>query len=158
MPRQIMFRAKVVDDECIRVIGEKDISFVFEKPLKVGSWVYGSLDNCFPEKPRIIYQNDGKWRIDVGVSPETICEYTGVNDKTNKPIFENDIITVRRGYCGNPNYPDGEYLQQVTFSNGYWNFLNGDAFEYEIMGNTFDNPELVQRLERDFPHYLVIGM
>lgn len=46
------------------------------------------------------------------VDPDTICRYTGLNDKQDNPIFEGDIITAR-------------YTDDGRLTKGVVNFLNG---------------------------------
>ena len=84
--------------------------------------------------------------------PETICQYTGVPDKNGRKIFEGDIcrreilggtiiigqvVWVEYGMCGfklkngNDYYPIGKFEHTGR---------NDD----EVIGNIFDNPELVE--------------
>lgn len=83
------------------------------------------------------------------VIPETVGQFIGILDKNGKKIFEGDILK-----CISPN--DGsEFISDfiatlssgITFKNSY---LNRDMilFEYEwmeveIIGNIYDNPELL---------------
>ena len=81
------------------------------------------------------------------VDPETICQYTGLKDKNGNRIWENDIIkheisdtigTVKRyqedyvGWC-----VDDTIIDEQQFTDEMWN-------ECEIIGNIFDNPELLK--------------
>jgi len=88
------------------------------------------------------------------VDPETICQYTGFDGKNRKKIFEGDII------C---NYYDSEHLEDETLSAVLWNgykwgireegssdicdFELSDAENAEIVGNVFDNLELLEAVE-----------
>lgn len=78
-------------------------------------------------------------------SPE--CQqFTGLNDKNGRPIYEGDIIRCSKK----------EYYREVVFSNGgYWlinpdrlmdfeiQVVNSSHLESEIVGNIFENPELL---------------
>ena len=84
------------------------------------------------------------------VAPATICQCTGLKDKNGNLIWENDIVMTV--YDGN------EHIYQVVWDESELDFkaTNGKEnyesnFEYlpccdeiEILGNCFDNPELLE--------------
>ena len=94
------------------------------------------------------------------VDPETVCQYTGICDSNNNKVFENDIIE-GCGFCGRIRYgcyhdyvvfPKakhiGAYIEwpeeyQIRKDLGYWVGIGS-----EVIGNAFDNPELIQEVER----------
>lgn len=86
------------------------------------------------------------------VIPETVCQYTGYKDDTGKKIFEGDIVafqdmtSTESGYsemdcCGKVGYDEEEACFYVTdrLSAESWEVLG----ECHIIGNIFDNPELI---------------
>lgn len=93
------------------------------------------------------------------VDPSTICQCTGLMEKNGNPIFENDIVkyhfgekyarikygvyqscfdSTKTGHCGfYVDWPDSENKRKDL---GYW--IN--MVDAEIVGNIFDNPELLE--------------
>lgn len=93
------------------------------------------------------------------VDPKTVSEYTGLFDKRKRRIFEGDIVTanIYDRYNGWIENSLGkliiEYRGVVVFKNGAFGiqtergefapFASFCNTEFEIIGNRFDNPELV---------------
>lgn len=109
-----------------------------------GEWVAGDLlhtgdvdtvliSDCYSQ----LFRCDGN----------TVCQYTGLTDKNGQKIWENDIVKhntsqcfgIVKWYCGDyvgwcvEDIHDGE--QQ--FTEEMWN-------ECEVVGNIFDNPDLLE--------------
>lgn len=131
MNREILFRGKSVD---------------------TGEWVEGSLvhETDFYGIPvdRYYILQGGQFDYDlydsVEVYPETVGQYTGFYDKNDKKIFEGDIV---RGML---DYGPGGYLEGTTVVR--FHAINGWQFNYfedidliEVVGNEWDNPELLGR-------------
>lgn len=84
------------------------------------------------------------------IDPETLCQFTWLYDKNGKRIWENDIIqygtvaaVVRFGEYGNGNL--GFYVDFPEETNyrkdfSYW------SKKVVVVGNAFDNPELLQEV------------
>ena len=135
--REILFRGKRIDN---------------------GEWVeehYLRKYDLLEKEVHFIFQTDkhNTWRC-VEIVPETLCQFTGLCDKNVNRIWENDIVnyngkyaSIKFGmYCSSSGYGNynlgfyvdfpGETLYRKEL--GYWHE------KVEVVGNIFDNPELLQ--------------
>lgn len=172
-----------------RVIMNREILFK-AKRIDNGEWVEGYLfDDGMPEPKHyfiggiIVKPYEGtacdKWNV-VGIDfceidINTLCQYTGLTDKNDKKIWENDILKFNDeiwyscytscgteydsweaenygvvGYC--------DYSARYDFTKYKYNENQVEADlhknhdiefsefvkEHEVIGNIFDNPELVE--------------
>lgn len=85
------------------------------------------------------------------IDPETLCQFTGLCDKNGKKIWENDILMA---------HLDESYPEDVTYETVEWGvagwvghetdstdreyFDEFDLENFEVVGNIFDNKELLQ--------------
>ena len=120
-----------------------------------GEWIFGSLVKKI-NSAYIICEKIVGCVVDYTeyeVDPETVCQYTGLTDKNGRKIFEGDILKrvllptkrIENNFriafvpvksCFSAIDLDGS---NVTFISDYIN----RNFEIEIVGNIFDNPELI---------------
>lgn len=124
MAREIKFRAKALD----------------------GPWEYGELHikNC-----RIPHIHTDA-RATIYIEPNTVGQFTGLHDKNGKEIYEGDIVRFRLRFrlIGEAEYQDGtiiyeggRFYSKLTNSEIY---LFGKPDDYEVIGNIYDNPELLK--------------
>ncbi len=124
--REILFRGKRVDN---------------------GEWVEGyySPVNIPITGNMGHFINVGGYRA-VEIDPETVGQYTGLNDKNGKKIFEGDIVKF-----GNNTYEIRfiEKYSRFAGTNAHCVFASFLLNTSEIIGNIHDNPELMERSESD---------
>ena len=116
--REILFKAKILNsDEWIE-----------------GYYVKGATRHC------ILKNLTGypKWDID----PNTLCQYTGLIDNNGDKIWENDIVRLDEDlYIVTWEEDDAMFaLEDVGIVE---HFSNVDSKWCEIIGNKFDNPDLI---------------
>ena len=85
------------------------------------------------------------------VVSDTVGQYTGLNDKNGKRIFEGDIAKVLQGkdkdiaYVG---FENGAFMLYPKTGNIYertlWSYWYND-WDIEVIGNITDNPELLEK-------------
>ena len=100
------------------------------------------------ESETYIKDGDGTWLCDesndvVKVLPETVGQYTGLTDKNGVKIFEGDIVRE----CGGEScqgYYEIDNVLTVKIPDTLINFEMSYDCEYKIIGNIYDNPELLK--------------
>lgn len=115
----------------------------FRGKRKNGEWMYGSLVMSSEGDTHIIdHESWYKWKVD----PETVGQYIGLKDKYDREIYAGDI----------PRDPTGigeiEWVQEhcaymvFTKNPSKYHHLESDGklLHTEIIGNIFENPELIE--------------
>lgn len=106
-----------------------------------GRWIEGYL----ADKNRI---NSTELEGEFLVDPETVCQYMGFTDKNGRKIFEGDILLYISREC-----PDDILRELVTWTGFSWAARKGkrdivmtkwECEHMEVIGNIFDNPELLE--------------
>ena len=132
MSREIKFRGKCIDN---------------------GEWVYGHYfispltdenSGASPDKGWFFLSGEKRHCIERDhvvfiVDPGTVEQFTGMHDKNGKEIYEGDIVLIREGiavitfYCG-------------SFWCSFWTLLllSDRGVEVEVIGNIYENPELIK--------------
>ena len=129
------------------------------KRLDNGEWVQGALFNgeshcIIGQEIKFSPYTEHECKI-VGyeVDRDTICQCTGLKDKNGKLILENDVVRV--------TINGGSTICRCAFSDTVAQFqlwqehtikrtstvLNLGNYECEVIGNIFDNPELLESEE-----------
>ena len=126
--REILFRAKRIDN---------------------GEWVEGNY-----VKAELIHEDGYEHYIietmrrgkTYEIDPETLCQYTGLKDKNGNRIWENDIVRIENSMdegIGNVEFYGGMWYVDGEPNNNLYDIVEYDDGEVEVIGNIFDNPELL---------------
>ena len=148
--REIKFRGKALKD-CP------------DYHIKKGDWVKGYLvktgKECY-----IVLTKKKLWEfgaiIAIEVDCKTVGEYIGFRDNDGEEIYEGDIVSYKYGerFCEDENEPEivKWYKDVVKFQNGeffphpciYYNWedcwYSFKRFDFEVIGNIYDNSELLK--------------
>ena len=130
MSREILFRAK-------------HIHAMDSNEYLNGRWVHGYLSDKN-------YINDKSLEGEFLVDENTICQYTGLIDKNGKKIFEGDILrhadeTILKTVWNDRKYGFAAQCVKgsVLLKDCKWGLWEFESDEVEVIGNVFDNPELL---------------
>ena len=118
------------------------------KRLDNGEWLYGSLlISHFKDDKKeryFITQFSGNYTFEHEVDPNTVGQYTTKCDRMQCKVYEDDIVRDELGSIGVVIFMEGMFA--VDFGEGIeLQELNTGVLEVcEIIGNRFDNPELLK--------------
>lgn len=109
---------------------------------------------------------DGKWAesccplgemhsgtVTYDFDSETVCEYTGKSDNNENKIWEEDFVKINGEWIGRVIWRDdvtafcvfpNDDLERETYCLG---FYIEEGYRVEVIGNIFDNPELLEAEE-----------
>lgn len=123
-----------------------------------GEWVQGNLitDEQDEKKCFIAYifgTDDEGQPHDIDftlVDPSTLCQCTGLKDKNGNLIWENDILNLKNGKAV-VIWDKAEWrikwIEDTIWRRDLHFWANEDDWKCEVIGNTFDNPELLESEE-----------
>lgn len=138
--REILFRAKRIDngewqegylfDDGMVETKHYFVGWICVEPYKgtaCDTWTITGIDFC-------------------EIDPETICQYTGLKDKNGNRIWENDIVS---GYFNHKKITGfikygSNAVYYIEREGSYGIHLDNSEDWLEVIGNIFDNPELLK--------------
>lgn len=118
-------------------------------------WVYGDLIQ--ENSGRVVIRtNLNTWAMNndvnpygesLDVIPETVGQYTGLKDRNGKEIYEGDIIGGSNGSINGYPWPFTLLIKWNDAACGFntpnWGYMDSTHY-YEVVGNRWDNPELLE--------------
>jgi uncharacterized phage protein (TIGR01671 family) len=144
------------------------------KRISNGKWVEGGIMKTF--HPNFEHENEDAFLKqvpncycicaggkDIFVEQESIGQFTGLTDKNGKKIFEGDIVKDEYycNRCGVVSFGKGTFDSGIYCYNG-WHYEDTDGivdhnelyvydarFNFEVIGNIHDNPELLGGTEHE---------
>lgn len=124
--REILFRGKrIANDEWVQGY-----------PCRYG-WIGKEKDYIIPDYASALYTAE--------IDPETIGQYTGIVDKYGMKIFEGDIVwNDYDNDKGKVEWDNDMAKFIITFSTFTIDFDNIYGDELDVIGNVYDNPELLK--------------
>ena len=147
------------------------------KRIYSGEWIYGQLvipyierthilpdgtiKTIGPQKDAAIYNDliDPRepWKT---VDPDTVGQFTGLTDRNGEEIYEGDIFTVKgkhprvvlwdkmRWALMPTEYFHDEIFWVMNLQHPGVDWWEEFADEFEVIGNIFDNPELIPATDK----------
>ena len=143
MNDRYLFRAKRIDNGKLIegfLIFEKDRAFIAHRVCEVmNSYSKAGEEYGF-----------GNF---IEVDPSTICQCTGLKDRNGKLIWESDICDRKEPYPEIVAYTKGDWTLDYSYATGrergscYCNlgFYINERMSVSVIGNIFDNPELLKQ-------------
>ena len=154
MTRERKFRAKIVMD-------------IEPLAMKKGNWVEGHYYEDLQDCEWCSWIHECNDIIHYKVDKNTLGQFTGITDKNGKEIYEGDVVKVKEigGYAwehigvvryytedcrfGIDTSLTNKVIKRLLFTKEKISLNDGHCTitytnEYEIIGNIFDNPELLK--------------
>lgn len=145
MERKILFRGKVKYNGNHLFAGEWVFGSLIVKPS--GTFIYIVEEDEFGNIVR---------EFEAEIFPETVGQFTGLDDKNGKCIFEGDIYkrntdlylvtcTTLGGFLYRQIYDS--WTKRNIFGKMEQSWLSAvECYKYEIIDNIIDNPELIKTI------------
>lgn len=149
--RDILFKAKRIDNgewvEGYYVYHIKRTICAFNDKVKAEDEQHVIMQDGFSD------WNMPRDTVHYDINPDTLCQYTGLTDKNGKKIWENDIVkpddtVTNEDYIIGWDKEMGAFVFCDINTNNSLYVLVAHYIEsiqsVEVIGNIFDNPELLE--------------
>lgn len=121
------------------------------RDLKTGEFVFGDLETRPKEDFMVIHQyhEDGSYKSQVKVDPDTVGQFMGLLDKNGREIYEGDLFSLDGLMTMVVYEPENGYYCLRMSDNEHWMLpLDRRITEYyEVISNIYDHPELLETEE-----------
>ena len=138
--------SQILNQQIKELKGEKREILFRGKSIENNEWVFGyyhvltdtlanTVEHCILQEHR---------HTSVVVDPKSVGQYIGLKDKNGKKIFEGDIIDFDEKEWG------CKHIEEVKFDYAYLDKRKSDFDEWcEVIGNIYDNLELLKGVQKD---------
>lgn len=122
----------------------------FRGKTSSGRWLYGDFRHGWSdESPSGYITEDHRY---VMVRAETVGQFTGLNDRDGKRIYEGDVVEMDTSYhnvfIGIVKYINKRALFALWESRDEMGWIAlGSGYSYKVIGNIFDNTELKEKYQ-----------
>lgn len=114
--------------------------------LHTTDWVRGNLLTYLDELYLIEYNKDSMF-VKKQVNKDTIGQFMNLSDKNNNEICEGDIVIIPYGWFGDEMFESSNGVviyDEDRFIVDSKNLSDYKWSELEVIGNKYDNPELLK--------------
>ena len=126
------------------------------RDIKTGEFVFGDLETRPREDIMVIHQynEDGSYRSQVKVDPETVGQFTGWKPLKCGELYDGDIIAFddwafnererkrMKHHVGVIRWSDEYGKYQIECNDGFYD--GNDVADPQLLGNIHENPELLE--------------